>query len=101
MTSPGKKVILKRSAVMDCWKNMLMKEMELYGETLDDIVYNTMTEDDMNKMFDNGYGGEEGCIFTVWTEKSVYFPICYDGAEWVGRVSRNPDGVPTRHLGGG
>lgn len=24
-----------------------------------------------------------------------------DGAEWVGRVSRNPDGVPTSHQGGG
>jgi hypothetical protein len=31
----------------------------------------------------------------------VYFPACYDGAEWVGSVSRNPDGKATRHQGGG
>lgn len=31
----------------------------------------------------------------------VYFPLCYDGSEWVGSVSRNPNGVSTMHLGGG
>jgi len=74
---------------MNCWKNMLVEEMEKYGETIADIISNTMTEEQMNEVFDDGYGIAYGCSFTVWTEKSVYFPVCYDGAEWVGRVARN------------
>jgi len=34
---------------------------------------------------------------TVWTKNSVYFPTQCEGYEWVGRVSRNPDGKPTMH----
>lgn len=66
-----------------------------------DVEANTMTEEEMAKNFDSGYGGTEGCPFTVWTKSRVYFPICYDGAEWVGSMSRNPDGKPTDHQGGG
>jgi hypothetical protein len=59
-----------------------------------------MTDEEMNKEFDSGYGGTKGVPFTVWTKNTVYFPICYDGAEWVGSVSRNPDGKSTEHQGG-
>jgi hypothetical protein len=86
---------------MTTWKDQLLREMEAHGETLADIEANTMSEADMAREFDNGYGGTEGCPFTVWTENYVYFPICYDGAEWVGSVARNPNGVPTDHQGGG
>ena len=79
---------------------MLDEAMKENGESCDDIEANTMTEEEMAKKFDAGYGGIEGCQFTVWTKGSVYFPICYDGAEWVGRVSRHPDGKPTEHQGG-
>jgi len=52
-------------------------------------------------MSDQGDGGTEGAPFTLWTAKAVYFPVQYDGAEWVGSASRHPDGVPTQHQGGG
>ena len=55
--------------------------MKVRGETLDNI-------------------GSEGKPFTIWTANTVYFPVVYDGAEWVGSVSRNPDGKPTDHQGG-
>jgi hypothetical protein len=51
--------------------------------------------------FDAGFGGTKGEPFTVWTKLQVLFPICYDGAEWVGSVSRNPDDETTDHQGGG
>ncbi len=86
---------------MTNWKSLLISEMQDQKETLDDIESNTMTQKEMNKKFDNGYGGTSGIPFTVWTANTVYFPICYDGAEWVGSVSRNPDGIPTDHQGGG
>jgi hypothetical protein len=85
---------------MESWKSMLNEKLKENGESWDCVEANTMTDDEMNQMFDPGYGGTEGCSFTVWTNNSVYFPICYDGAEWVGRVSRHPDGKPTDHQGG-
>lgn len=78
---------------------MLEDELTANGETMADIVSNTMSDAEMDTEFYAGYGSAEGCNFTVWTERSVYFPLEYDGAEAVGRVSRHPDGKPTAHLG--
>ena len=86
---------------MSNWKEMLHEAMAERGETLADLEANTLTEADMVKEFNSGYGRTKGDPFTAWTAKSVYFPICYDGAEWVGSVSRHPDGKPTDHQGGG
>ncbi|MDP2371897.1 hypothetical protein [Rhodoferax sp.] len=83
------------------WKTMLDRALKENGESWADVDSNTMFEHDMTNEFDAGYGGVRGCPFTVWTKTSVYFPLCYDGAESVGRVSRNPDGKPTGHQGGG
>jgi hypothetical protein len=83
------------------WRTLLTSHMTLHGETLADIVSNTMTDEDMDIRFDNGFGGTEGAWFTVWTDKRVYFPTCYDGSEWVESVSRHPDGQATAHVGGG
>lgn len=82
------------------WKKMIDGALQENGESWEDVEANTMSEQDMTKEFNNGYGSINGCPFTIWTKASVYFPLCYDGAEWVGRVSRNPDGKPTEHQGG-
>jgi len=82
------------------WKRLLESAMEDRGETLADLISCTLTEEQLLVEFDAGYGGSEGKPFTAWTENSVYFPAVYDGAEWVEGVSRNPDGEPTRHIGG-
>ena len=86
---------------MTSWKKELTEAFEANGDSWDNVEQNTMSEEEMDAEFDNGYGGTEGIPFTVWTKDNVYFPICYDGAEWVGSVSRNPDGEPTEHQGGG
>lgn len=80
---------------------MIAAEMKDHSEGWSDIVESTLTDEQADTVFDAGYGGEEGCAFTVWTERRVYFPICYDGAEWCGSVARHPDGKPTEHQGGG
>jgi len=72
-------------------------EAVLDGDTL---IHNTLTEEDMDVQFDDGYGGPEGKPFTAWSETHVYFPQCYDGAEWIERVPRNPNNEPTQHMGG-
>lgn len=85
---------------MENWKQMLDEALKERGESWDDVEANTMTDEEMGRLFDSGYGSEEGCAFTLWTKNTVYFPIVYDGAESVGCVSRNPDGKPTMHQGG-
>lgn len=85
---------------MTNWKKLIQDEMERQGETFEDLVECTLNDEELVVEFDNGYGGEEGKPFTLWTTNRVYFPVVYDGSEWVGSVSRNPDGKPTYHLGG-
>ena len=85
---------------MTTWK----KEIENCFDNDDNwnnVISCTLSEEELNIEFDDDYGGIEGIPFTLWTEKYVYFPICYDGSEWVARVSRNPDGKPSGHFGGG
>lgn len=53
-----------------------------------------------DREFDSGYGCTEGCSFTAWGGKYVYFPAEYDGCEWVECVPRNPCLVATTHIGG-
>jgi hypothetical protein len=83
------------------WRAQLLHALRAREETFADVVGNTMNDEDMDKEFDNGYGGTEGCCFTVWTTNHVYFPAQHDGSEWVGSVPRNPNGEVTPHVGGG
>lgn len=85
---------------MTNWRELILKAMERSGESLEDIISNTLTEQEMDVKFNCGYGGSEGLPFTAWTKKRVYFPAVYDGSEWVESVSRNPDGKATHHVGG-
>jgi hypothetical protein len=55
---------------------------------------------DWYRQFDYGFGGTEGSPFTAWTEERVYFPIMYDGSEWVGSAPRSPNGEALEHQGG-
>ena len=82
------------------WRKELLHALKRHHETFEDIVSNTMTPEQMDKEFDGGWGGTEGCAFTVWTGNRVYFPASYDGSEWVASVARNPDGQATEHIGG-
>jgi len=86
---------------MVTWRELIAEAMELNGETWDDVDSIALEPgDSLDVEFDNGYGGEEGCKFTVWTENYVYFPLCYDGSEWCGSASRNPNDVAMSHQGG-
>ena len=61
----------------------------------------TLTDDELVKFFDDESVGREGLHFTAWGEKYVYFPVVYEGLEWVGYAPRNPCDVKTTHWGGG
>ncbi len=93
------------------WRGLVAEEMATHGETWADMTGSVIAkperyyEDDghtpsFDREFDAGYGGSEGDRFTVWTEKRVYFPIVYDGAEWCGSAPRNPCDEACAHQGG-
>ncbi len=64
------------------------------------FVAMTLTLEEYTREFSNGFGGAEGVPFTYWTEDRVYFPVVYDGSEWVGSAPRNPCDEATKHQGG-
>ena len=82
------------------WKEMLI---EVFRETGDDFqkMETTLTDEELVKEFDAGYGCNEGAHFTSWGEMYVYFPVAYSGAEWVGYAPRNVCDIKTSHWGGG
>ena len=73
---------------------------EIGKDVLEQMVAIYPKDLDLDKKFDAGYGSPEGEPFTLWTKDRVYFPICYDGAEWVCSVPRNPCDIATEHMGG-
>lgn len=85
---------------METWRKLIEKELNAQNETWVDVVSCTLLEKELDEEFDAGFGLPEGKPFTLWTHDRVYFPVCYDGAEWVSSVSRLPDAVPTKHVGG-
>lgn len=65
------------------------------------IVRVAPSADVLDVPFDAGYGGTEGPDVLVWSETHVYFPVCYDGAEWLGSAPRHPREDGQDHVGGG
>jgi hypothetical protein len=98
----GAGMLIKRRITMDNWHYLIQSEMDNHGDSFDNVEANTMVGIQMLAPFDSNAGlrHPNGCPFTVWTTARVYFPLKYDGREWVGSVSRNPNGVPTPHQGG-
>ena len=86
---------------MTTWRDEIEAEMAKRGETWATVCGCTLDDAGLDAEFDHGLGGVEGVPFTVWTERRVYFPACYDGGEWVASVPRHPCGEATEHIGGG
>lgn len=85
---------------MTNWYALIGREMSNNNESWSDIVESTLTDVELHQLFNDGFGTEEGVPFTVWTNGYIYFPTCYDGSEGVASISRNPNGIPTYHIGG-
>lgn len=81
------------------WRELIYAEMAERGESWGDVVSCTLSDDELDIQFDDGFGLREGRAFTVWTAKRVYFPTVCDGAESAASVSREPDGMATDHIG--
>jgi len=86
-------------AGMTTWRKMFKEVFQETGDTFDGVEM-TLSEKDLDVRFDAGYGLSEGKAFTAWSRNYVYFPVVYDGAEWIDYVPRNPNGEATNHIGG-
>ncbi len=82
------------------WRKLISDSLKENRDDWENLVAITLSEDELDREFDDGYGGTEGRYFTAWTEDNVYFPIVYDGGEWCGRVPRHPNGEALEHQGG-
>ena len=83
------------------WRTEILAEMKRAGEEWADVEATTLTDEELDLPFNDGFGGTEGLPFTLWTHARVYFPWQYDGSEGCTSVARHPDGLPTEHVGGG
>jgi hypothetical protein len=86
---------------MATWRELITEKMADMGESWSDLVSITLSDAEVDRQFDDGWGGAQGAAFTAWTEKHVYFPAYYDGSEWCASVPRNPNRTATSHVGGG
>lgn len=98
---------------MATWFSLISDKMATNGDSFDNVVHLICGEKEeyidgefrkvqgfIYDQFNDGYGSENGCPFQLWTKDYVYFPIKYDGAEWVGSAHRNPVDIPLDHQGG-
>lgn len=84
---------------LDTWREMISWEK---ARNLDDteLVAIAPGESVLDIEFDGDYGSTNGPNFLAWSETHVYFPVRYDGAEFVGSAPRNPTSEGQRHVGG-
>lgn len=85
---------------MTSWRAMIREEMDIHNDSFDNVEGCTLTEEELDSDFDGGFGVAEGKPFTLWTLARVYFPVVYDGSEWVGSAPRHPCAETTAHQGG-
>lgn len=76
------------------WRELMEDAFLINDDSWDNLV---QFNGDIDTKFDCGYGSEQGPSFTLWTTKYVYFPLEYDGSEWVGWAPRNPDDSQKKH----
>ena len=80
------------------WRQELEAAMEQAGDAGPVIAY-APDPATFDVEFDGGYGGSEGPDVLAWTEARVYFPVVYDGAEWIESAPRNPRPEGQGHVG--
>lgn len=80
------------------WRKAIAGELAQHpGE---EIIACTLDDAALDTEFYSSYGGSQGAPFTAWSQNRVYFPVVYDGAEWVASAPRNPCDEVSFHHGG-
>ncbi len=82
------------------WRAELDSAMKVEGDP-GPVVAVAPREDILDVAFDAGFGLPDGPAVLIWTERRVYFPLKYDGAEWLESAPRHPQPEGQKHVGGG
>lgn len=78
------------------WRQLIADEMQRVNDS-GPIISIAPGESVLDVQFNSGFGTAQGPPFTAWTEQRVYFPVEYDGAEWVQSAPRHPNGEVMNH----
>lgn len=82
---------------MATWRELLNEAMR---EALDHRPITVApSEDVLDVEFDDGFGTPKGPSVLVWTEARVYFPVAFDGVEWMDSAPRHPTREGQPHVG--
>ncbi len=84
------------------WNKVLADFLKEQDDEATDVIVAKAPADEKvwDEEFSAGYGGPEGAHILAWSAQWVYFPVCYDGAEWMGRAPRHPRAKGQEHVGG-
>ena len=82
------------------WQRLLSRALIQQGESWADVEAHTLSSEQLSQPIETTAGETQGPAFTLWTRRRVYFPAIHGGEECAASVARNPDGVPTGHIGG-
>jgi len=69
------------------WKEQIQKTMLNTGDSFDNLVFSTMSKEELEEPFTYNLWGKP---FTLWTKDYVYFPLTYNGYDSAGYAPRNP-----------
>lgn len=81
------------------WRTDLLAAFTRTGDSPATMI-TTLSDAELDRRISKKYGGSRGLPFTAWGDRYVYFPVVYDGREWVGWAPRNPCDEATGHMGG-
>ena len=57
---------------MTTWRELITSSMSETGETFADVAATTLSEDELDRRFNSGYGGSEGVSFTRYGRKGGF-----------------------------
>ena len=80
---------------MTTWRKLISEAIE--DDQLGKLIACTLSDEELDVEFYDGFGTVEGAPFTAWTELYVLFPLKYDGSEGVGHAPRDPCNVAMKH----
>jgi hypothetical protein len=80
------------------WRKALATAMR-GAEDSGPVVAYAPDETTFDVEFDASWGSTNGPPVLAWTEQNVYFPVAYDGSEWMGSAPRNPQSEGQYHVG--
>lgn len=84
------------SSIHNTWRAMIQDILDCDVEN-EQLLFVAPNKEVLDVVFNSGYGTAEGPEFLAWSENYVFFPLEYDGSEYVGYAPRNPVARTMRH----